>query len=499
MNRIWKRLTAMLIAFILVLGSLNAMAAQQVEQGRDTFSRGGSIDIIQPEDEAAAVRSGRIKSRISLDVDEQSLARLLEIEQAQNPTEVLIFMTAIDILRKLSVDHIKEDSSSYWSIGSERGEVCYIYTGVDPQTGRGYLLSSLLPGAELQMSAELADPVFILSEIPGLIEAFLPHLEAGLLYLNEHVQPDGGTQTGKFSFARTGFYDSKTSYTLSFHSFFGAVEAMLDGLRADTALLQKIDAAFSKPPIDTALVSKKMIAGMEELIHMRTLPEGPMVRFNLYEDGWSGRRYGQAEMIPNSENPSSFVPVSFTSTPHEGGEDFLLSVGSDIIDLVRARNVVINDLLLALSVRQRADGLRGQEKVELSLDGYMDGYNTKIDYSAEKSTKGIFELAEEVTVAYGWIGEDPLTVTLRRRGWETDEEIPTPARETLTTVEITSQIIDNLMYGYGEYDAAIDPLIHALQEALPQLLDRLKIAMPEEGAVVNAILRMMNIQLEPGQ
>lgn len=474
MNRTFKRIAAVLMAAMLMFMSLGVLAAPEA----DVFARGG-----------------KIKMDTTVDVNADSLNSILAMfgmtsSGDDQDMQSVIIGTVLGLIRKLRVSTLTDGEAAYISIGNDNGELFNAYTSVGGEDG--FVVTSLLPGLELSLPGAMMTAAFSKKDAEALMNSLGDYADVLTEYLTDELLPAAQLEEGSFDVSGFAF-DSKVTLELHSHQLAGLLEGLLNVFKEDKALQEMLDAAIASGAAAAEAMgesvpgSKEFIEEFEESIaDLKGDEDAKLANLTLYTDSESDAVYLDMEML-EEENP--VILLTLAVLPDGEGSDVRISMltadtwQEGPVDWDATRRTVLGggqtgSVLFDIAFKQNTNETANREELKGSISIYAMGFMIGIDISSSSSIAGSY--ATEGSVAFSLFGMDPL-FTVRVNGYETAEEIAAPSREGLKKIRVDQDLSEE----------AMNDVQQALMTSLPDLLERLKTVLPEEGPLLITIMESM--------
>lgn len=474
MNRIYKRIAALLMAAMLMLMSLSALAVPEAE----VFARGS-----------------RIKAETTIDINADTFNGLMAMfgampdENGQDMQSIIID-NLLGAVKKLRVSTITDGEIVRISLGNDNGELFNAYTSMAGE--ESFVVTSLLPGLELSLPAAMAAPAFNPQDAMALFENLDAYAETLTDFLTDELLQSAEIEEGSYLVSGLNF-DSKVTVALHSHQVAGMLEGLLKVFKEDTSLQEALDAAIASGAAAVEAMgesipgSKDIIAELEEgIADIKSDDDIKLANLTMYVSELSDAFYLDVEMLEDEE---PVILLTIAVAPYDTGADMRFSIltadtwAEGPPDWEATRQSVIggessDSVLFDITLSQWEDEAANREELRGNIGIYAMGFSVGVDISSASAMTGTY--ASEGVVSLSVFGTAPL-LTLTSRGYETNEEITAPPRDGLKKIQVSEELSEE----------AMNEVQTALMSAFPDLLERLKTVLPEEGSMLIAIIESM--------
>lgn len=487
MNHTLKRFGALMLTAMLLFGALMMPARASAEKLMEAYAKGG-----------------RIKTETEIVFNEKNIRQLLDMivpgmMGEEGSVENKLLSTMLSALNKLRLTQIGGDKTSFLSLGTDQGELLNMHVSIAPEDA--YILSSLLPGIEIKLPAEMLSAQMIRPEdLKALLESLSRYGAAAASYLMQSVLPSVTSESGSFEVEGSGLYTDRSGFALKSHQAAGLLEALLEVFRQDSALQAKLDEYFAavteaagkvEGAPSAKLTSADIMAKLEEAIaNIREEEDFKLANLTLYTAAGSENLRLEMEML-DGDAPTAFVSadvledgetirltlLALDGASEEGAIDWA-ALKKDILSGMNAQSALMS--LMTLNVKD--DEAANLETVKAAFEMHVMGLKLGIDGQTATQIEGEFRSDSNATLSVMGL---PL-LTAASKSAETQEEIPAPSRDGNRQIALSSGEL-------SEEDASL--LNEALNKALPELEQKLVTALPEEGPVLMELFKNM---AEPG-
>lgn len=487
MNGTLKRMAAIVMAAMMLLGSFSAFAEMPMMQVTDVYARGA-----------------RIKSETTIDINQETVSGLLAMfGGAQDGAEMqnLLIDTVLGAIRKLNFVSLSDGADSFVSIGTEAGELLNVMVTNDEQSNEMVILTSLLPHIGLAMPVEALTSSVQTQDLDEVMNQLAPYGEVLTDFATTDLLGAAAAEEGSFEIADVGTFDSLVKGELKSHSLADLMDRLLAVFKEDADLQQTLDAAISTGANATQMEgvevssSQDMIKEIEEAIaEIRADENETLASLAMYTTNESEAVYAELELLDDGQAISL---LSLAMAPTENGADvylsILLSESEDEtavqgpVDWAAKRQGVLDgtsytDVLIDIAISQNTNVAANRDEVKGGINIYLGGIQLGIGIDGGAALEG--EYASDFVISFSVFSPDPL-FTVTTKSYETQEEMPATTRDGYKMISLSGELSDEDNQALNE----------AIGTALPELIERLKVALPEEGQMLAAILESM---MNPG-
>ena len=479
MNNSLKRVAAILMAAMLMFSSLSALAQAPAATEAEIFARGG-----------------RIKTDTNIDINSDTLNGLLAMftgmpSQGGQDAQSIIVNTVLSALRKMTASVVTDGKTAYVSMGTENGELLNVYASMGSEDS--FVVTSMLPGIELSLPGDLIPSFSIKPEdAQDLLGSLGAYAEVMMRFANEELLAKASFEEGSFELEGSGTFDSKASLELRSHQVADMLDGLLKVFKEDKPMQDQLDTALKSGAVSAQAMgesvpgSQEMISELEKgIADMREDEDEKLANLTVYTANESDAMNMQAEIL-DDENPAALLTVALV--PGEAGDEMRFSVlmadstaqTEGPVDWTATRQGVLSGtqpyaMLFDVVFNQKTDEAANREEINGNVDIYVMG--VKIGMAIKSGANLTGDYASDATFALSAMGGGPL-LTVTSKGYEITDEIAVPSREGLKKIALSEE-----MPAEAEND-----IMSALQAALPQMMERLKTVLPEEGPMLVTIL-----------
>lgn len=489
--KMYKRLAAMLVAVMMVLSMTSALAVElPVSRAQAVLNEGKSVE-----------------SNVTLSVDAQTITGLLAGMMSNpnaDPAEAEEMNNMINLvagaLGKLKVQTVSNKTDASGTIGTDKGSLMDYAVSMNEETGENAITLSLVPGYTLAADPELIKSTLeqskAMQQNPQMaVQMMEKYLNAAKAHFESDVVPNLKVETGSFDV-------NGATYTKNMSGGFDT--KMMAGITKALAALAKDDAelkALLDPMLQNASQENpESVKSFDELVVMldegadELLAEEAKVIFDL-------------NAYENEQDKSSLVEIS---TPYFDGA----AVHATIATVPTATGLTTNVEAILKShgeAEGEADAAIDWAKVKQDVATGVDMMTpvikvqavTNKDEAANESTSNVVASVSVMGIPFGFHVDSKETLTgvyqsmatmgltlmsptplltVNVASSETDKQPVAPVTEGTTIVPLKSEMT--------EEDMA--PLAQVVKEkGLPQLLENINTALPEEANVLIPLLQQM--------
>lgn len=523
MTRLTKRLSALLIALAMMLTGLSAVAEAPAVQ----------IELPNAPVMAVLERGNAIQTVMDVKLDNQTAMGLLAMMGVTSPDDTSmqpIVTAVIDAVNKLKTTTVSDMNNTSISIGTESGELLNLHTVMDAQTGEISYATSLLPQLKIalpvEMTKAITDYQAQMQNMQAAAALFTPYAQTITQYFQENIGKDK-TETGTFEVADVGTYNTRIVFDLTTHQSAGLVEKLAEVFKADEAARKFMDdnltlmaSQAAQPGSNTTYEGPKdsaeLIAGMEKAVAELKAKEDQLLAYQtIYMNDETKAVYTQTEVPPTAGDGSVNMLVTVDAKPNATGSD------TKVIMLINPQtppSIVIEEqadeateapaavepeptdwnalkagildgsnpsaMMIQANIANAKEEAANQEKSNVQVTLNMGGLNFGLTFDNTNTLTGDYKATGNMALSV--MTPTPLlTVSV-----DTTEVTEKPA--LITTPEDKTVVLANEIKPEDE-----KLLGESLQKGLPQLMENLNKALPEEGPLLSAMLQGMMQQQAP--
>ena len=532
MTRLTKRLSALLIALAMMLTGLSAVAEAPAVQ----------IELPQAPVMAVMERGNAIQTVMDVKLDSQTAMGLLTMMGVTSPDDTSmqpVITAVIDAVNKLKTTTVSDMNNASISIGTESGELLNLHTVVDAQTGEISYATSLLPQLKISLPAEMTTAITDyqaqMQNMQAAAALFTPYAQTITQYFQENIGKDK-TETGTFEVADVGTYTTRIVFDLTSYHSAGLVEKLAEVFKADEAARKFMDdnltlmaSQAAQPDSNTTYEGPKdsaeLIAGLEQAVAELKGKEDQLLAYQtIYINDETNAVYTQTEVPPTAGDGSVNMLVTVDAKPSAAGSD------TKIIMLVNPQtppSIVMEEqpaeTAEATETAETAEAPAAVEPEPTDWNalkaGILDGSNPSAMMVQANIANAKEEAANQeksnvqVTLNMGGMNfgltfdnTNTLTGDYKANGnMALSVMTPTPlltvsvdTNEVAEKPSLVTSPEDKVVVLANEIKPEDEKLLgEALQKGLPQLMENLNKALPEEGPLLSAMLQGMMQQQAP--
>lgn len=497
-----KRLTAILMALLLSLTGLTALAEvpNALTAQQKVYERGNSL-----------------KSEANIQLNTQAimgLAAMFGGGQMDENTSMII-QTAASALSKLNFSMVANMSGGSFLVGSKDGELLKGQVSFGTDGGEAAFAADLVPGFKLIYPPSMAKGFQASMEMNKNLAQIQALIVPYGAIVDKHVQSalqQGKAEAGPFEVAGVGSYDSRVTLE--------ATDAMLKGL------VTELGDTFVKDTQMQALVAQ-FVQSVPQQPDMAGAPDVDILK-NPEELNKKWEEAKQDMAKDADAEPKSFgTAVYYQGTdksylefevkdPQSGTKPMLLTLQSDgndkagtmklgalvqtkapstteaaVVDWASVKQGVLSGenpsaMLILVEAKGNNDADNSSMTSDVAIEAHVQRMRIGLNMDNATSFKDKFSSNGKFSVSF--MGTEPLlTVTYR------NEEVataPEKMADDLKAIQMTDGEVP-----IAEADAQ-EIGMAAMEKGLPGLIQKLKIALPEEGQILAAMLTAM---LQGGQ
>lgn len=475
-----KRIAALMMAVMMLLGVTSSFA-----QDVYTDTRTQVLD------------SGKnIATQMQIELDQLTLTSILNMfgmaGEADEQGQQVVLDSLFGALNKLKMNSLQSLTAAYVTVGTDKGELMDFYADTNIQAGEGYLTTSLMPNVKFSLPKEMLGSyasIALSHNMEMITSWFAPYKLVFDQFSGKQLAEKAKVEDGSFEVIDQGSFDSKSSLEVDTHLIAALLEEFLPLIKEDKIIADHIalisDSGLAKSN-DMSLSLQEFqefVAEMEQGIEeMKTKPNQVVAKLDLYTDSKTEAMFLQAELI---EEEVPFALLSFKLLPGQDKHDMhfslLFSQGeepvsdwaalrADIIAGTNAEGVLVE--VTAVEEKNMADN---KHLVNTRMNLFLMGLNIGFAVDNSSSLTGKYE--SQSSFAISFFSPQPL-ITIHVSESETDEALPQRATDGFEEVLISEEM--------SEEDGQL--LMNKLEEAVPALLEKLNVALPEEGPMLTMLL-----------
>lgn len=495
-----KRLAALMMAVMMMLGAASAFAQE-----------------LQPDVRTGLLMSGKnIKTEMSIEVDQVTLSSLLTMfgmSGEADSGEQVVIDTVLSALNKMKVTALQSMSGAYVTVGTDKGSLMDVQINADMASGEANFSTSLMPDVKFSMPKDLLgtesyDSYIQSHSIQNISDWFVPYMTALNAFGEKQPADKVIIETGSFDMANRGSFDAKATLHIDSLLVAGLLDEFLPLIKEDKVIQEHLAlissaeiAAQSESMGDPMEQFKEAIAEFEKNIaDMKTQPNKTIAKLDVYSKMGSEDMYLEAELIED-EVPMALITLSVL--PGEEKNDMYLSLltaqsespevetagEEQPVDWAALRAGVLDgtnfeSVLLEMTAIEVKNQAENKQIVTSRINMFATGMNIGIAVDSSSSLTGAYQ--SETSMAMSFLSPMPL-ITIHVKESQSDEVLPQASQEGFEEIILKEEMTEEDSQLLGE----------KLMTSIPDLMDRLKIAMPEEAGILTIILGGALDQAQP--
>ena len=473
-----------------------------------------------PTAQAVYARGNTLKSDVHIEIDQATVTGLLGMmmpsggEAGAAEAQNQIIQLAIGAVNKLKATVLSSSSAASFVLGTDKGDLLDVQTMMGAEGGA--VTTNLLPGIKLALPAEMVTSILesqAALAAPQVSEEMMkPYSEAFAKFFQEEVLAKATAETGTYDFEGIGSLTQKHSLPLTQGLFAKAMATFLDVFKQDTAAQAMLDnylksmntatqmgeEAAEEPAVDMSVGIKmgqaesiknsaELITSLEGAIaELNQKPEEVLGNQVLYTAEGSPAVYSETEFLADAKPVAQFaIGVNKTAEAQTVKATFTTNAPA-----MGATEQPATADWAALKAAALDGSNPGVVLVQFSADGKADGTNHVATFSLDARAQGMpIVIAGDTTTA--------LTGDYTSAGKFSIAALsPTP----LLTVHYAANEVKDAPAALAAADKTVmlaedtpeddqSALSEALQKALPELMQRLQTALPEEAPTLLMLLQ----------
>lgn len=503
MKKIHQRLVALLVVLAMMAMGLTALAeAPKVPNPADVYARGNTL-----------------KAEVDLQLDGEAIAGLLGMFAGadEDPSQNPMITSMVSAITKLKTTVLSTMTHASIAVGTDAGTVITVQAQMEGEDALA--TTDLLPGMLLKVPQEmikaLVDSQSAMQTPDITMEAFLPYAEALNTYLQETVLPSAQLEN-QVEVPGVGTFANVHSFPITQGLLAELLKSISHVYQEDNALQERLDeylksvnsaaAMAEAAPVEGSMVEASppqsaadLANGLDETIaNLNQEPDKVLALQRIYSDENGKATYYetetqaddnqmlvsildagmgedtnlQVELLVNSAAPSYGEPEP---TPEPGPVDWA-ALKAAVLDGSNPYST-----LVTLNVKASQEGT--DTLSTLGLQARFQGMLLGITADGRTANEGDF--ASEGTVEISALFPSPVAKVVYKLSEVTEQPAPIVQGGKVMLLQE-----DDLS---EEDEAALE---ESLKQGLPQLVERLKTALPEEGSVLAMLLQQLT-QPEP--
>lgn len=480
-----KRLAAMMIAVMMMLTVMSATAqAPQHHMRKDVLAGGKNI-----------------ATEMQIGLDQATLMSLLtmfgQADVQGDAGQQVVFDTLFGALNKLKMKSIQSPTAAYITIGTDKGVLMDIYADTDIASGDAFMTTSVMPNIKFTLPKDMLGSYGNVAQthtMEMISQWFAPYSALFEQFSNTQQTEKATVETGTFDMADWGSFDQKSSIDVDTYLLAALLEEFLPLLKEDKvlpdhlALVKESDLAQTNDITNNVKSYQDYIAELEAgLAKMKSEPNEMKAKLELFSDSKTENKYWQAELI---DKAVPFALVSFGTQSVPQGNDIHLSILMNqaeptaevvqAVDWAALRGDIqaganTQGLLLDLTATQQKLEAENKALMNVKVNAFAAGINLGFMIDGSSTLSGAYESAS--SFALNVFSPLPL-ITMTTKSSQTDEALPVKSFEGFEEVQLSQTM--------SEKDTQM--LTDKLMASYPDLLEKLKVVLPEEAAMLTLIL-----------
>lgn len=490
MKTMKMRMLAILTALMLVMGILPALA-ESAPTAPDVASFFNSDQNIQMDIQV------EINPMIGQLVGSFA-ATTAEPDEAMDTALV----TVLQAINKLKTTVLLSKNAFSGIVGTEKGVLIDFQGHVDEASNQSHITSSLLPGISLsldpammaQLNAQALQQQMTPEQAMQMVTPYLAAMTANF----EKIKAGTATEEGAFVTEDYGTFSKRTPITLTTHMVADFVQDILNVYKEDEQLKKLLESSMKNNPaaalapmegVPTQNPEEALQEMEEDLKRIKAEEEKTVLLINAYEND-EGSLY--LDMVtPEGEDAAVKADLLMKGNPAEVGGDLDMSLRLIARSATSAETpgepvdwkTMLQELQSGQNYRDTLMNLNlsmqnelPKTKSDLSLDVIASGMRVGI---TANSASDLATKESNAAIALSFMTPEPLlklTVATKPA-----EEAPVqPLLDGKTNVVITGDdLAEDLQNKLNE----------SLEKALPELINRINIVLPEEATAFMALIQ----------
>jgi len=479
MKKTRTRAVALFASLIMMLGMIPAIAETQIPALGDLLAN-----------------SGNQRIEVKVEVNPQFTAILSGLTgQMPDEESASVISKVISAINKLKATVLAGKSGISAVIGTDAVTLMDFQATADPETFETHITSSMMPGLALSIDPAMIQKV--MGQMPQaqmdpekVLEIFQLHAEALTGIFNE-VAAGFKAEEGTFNIEGYGTFTKRTQVNLSTSLIAGVMEKLSalykKGEVPHKEFMEKLSSASKTAgdqlPEGTFDLGKALEAGAakakaepDKTILTAWVYEGENT---LYIDAATPEDIPQPAKIDilitgkgsDSQVKVRFIGKASSFTAGEAEKPAALDWAAVEKEILTGTSM---DTMVNLNVQSTSELPSMSTQVTLGMNMGSMNIGMKL-----KSSSRLDTMESNSTISLSLLSPDPL-ITLSVTTKQTDEQPAAPQLEGAATVVIKED-------GLSEEDNSL--MMASIQKAIPDLMEKLNAAMPEESFVLQQILQ----------
>ena len=511
MMKLSKRLTALLMALALMLTGAAALAEQ--------------APVMPLTPQLVYDRGGAIETEVSLNVDAASVSGLVAMFGGGQQDEATssIVDTVLSAVNKLKIKTVGNMANTFMTIGTDAGKLIDLQGVVNTELGDFAITTSLLPGIKLNLPQEMVKTMLSsqqqMSQQGAQMLALTATYGAAVTeYFTKNIAPAAQLVNEPVEVAGVGSFDNQVSFLLDNKTLAGMMNAVLDVFKQDSQTQQLLDdylktvatqqaaltnaeaaaatEGISMGSSDAPKDSKELIAQVDKAIaNLNAEGDKKLANVAVLTSAASNATYVTMETLGSKGNAEAYITTLVT--PTATGSDIKLELLAGVpsaqvsdgtatpdpaaepakVDWATLKAGVMDgsnyeSTYVTADISHSADAASNVMNTGFDLSARMMGMVFGLNAKGSNSLAG--EYASDAQIALSFMTPSPL-VTINIKSAEAKEVPAAPVMDSLKAVTLSDKISD-------EDNQQLTEVL--TKEGLPQLLENMKTALPEESALL---------------
>lgn len=488
--KLFKRLTAMLVAIMMMFTITGALATEMpVTRMQALLSEGKAIE-----------------STTTLNVDIETVGSLLammsppsEDAEAQEQQKAMLGLM-LGAINKLKVQAVSTMNNVSGTLGTDAGVLIDFAVSANEETGENTIVTSLLPGYALSMDPEMmkasVQQSAAMQQNPEMIGKLLEkYVKAVIENYEAEVVPSLKSEQGAFDVEGSQYTLNVAGDILAKHVG-GMLKAIVAVAKDDAEMKAMVEPMLQQSAASQGETEVKtyddLIAELSKGAE-KMLAEGDMKLFtvNAYKNEESKASLvtvsspymdGQAfhvtvNAVPSENGESVKVDLILKSKGEEETEE--TEINWDETKQNIASGADYSSMVMFFNVDTSKDEAANKATSSFGMNMAVMGMPIALNFTSEENLIGAYE--SDGTVALSLMAPTPL-LTIATKSVETDKQPEAPNTEGTTPFVMQADMDEE----------AMAPLMQVVMEkGLPKLMENLNTALPEEAAVLLPMLQQM--------
>lgn len=482
------RLAAILAALMLLLGTLPGLAAQATTPQEPAMKQAMEALFAQG-------KSMQMEYTIELNPALGSLIASLSGNQPDEAGMALV-NTLVSAANKLKAVFLAGPAGVSGTVGTEQGILLDFQASANPETKENHVTTSLLPGIALSLDLSSLGAMPTANIKPEQIQQLAAPYLAAFGEFTGKINQAAQKEEGSFEIPGIDTFTTRSQGQLTAHMTADLMENLATIYQNDPAAKQFVEEAMKANkqadlPTGTQTMDDPGKALLEEAKKIREKEDKVLLLATEYKDP-AGKTYLEL-VTPDGAEEALKAGILFNAMPEQGqpgpvdiSATILLSASIPAAegeapkaidwlalesDIKEGRNY--NDSLINLSFTLTPELPQVQSGLTLSLT--TGGMNIGIAYKDSSDTA---TLESKGSLSLSLMSPEPM-LTVHFSAKPVDEQPIAPLLDGTTPVVIKE----------GETGKEFEALLEAsLKKSVPDLLERLKVALPDEAPAIIALL-----------